>query len=230
MQLPSRSGQGDRGLLDRGHHPPRGRSPEGSPEVTDAQIAGWSAAIGVLGTLAGVFIGGALNELWASKREARQESRDAARLRVDRIRADWLEMIDDTRRASVGLLGQLSSLVAGDANGAALNSGLDKYPRLNLKLIDDENTLRSWIQLAADLASRGFGAGFTKADLDRVARVTTNVQAVLERQRQRALADEAVLLIDDDKVAAMPEYIGAYAAMGVPRPSPAGTNRNSDAP
>jgi hypothetical protein len=189
--------------------------------VDAAAVAAISATIGVLGTLAGVLIGGSLNEIWASKREQRAEARLKARATEDRVRNDRIEAVDQTRRATAAMLSSLAAKAGGNPAYTDISVGLDTYPRLNLTLIDDPLVMRYYLALCADLAPRPFGSGFTTKDTDRVATAQTAMQAVFERQRARAMAGEDVPTLSDEQVTEMPEFGAGFDAMGVPRPGPA---------
>lgn len=182
--------------------------------VVDAQVAAIAALIGVLGGMAGVLTGTAFAEYWASKREARAEQRVADRARADRLREDRLEAVDQTRRALVARLRYLSAKANGDPSGAAVEIGLDTYPRLDESLVNSADGRRLYIEICVDLARRTAGSGLSPADNDLIGMVTSALQTIFEEQRQRALRDEELLHVAEAEVYGLtPQQMAAYKVL-----------------
>lgn len=136
--------------------------------MTEPETIGLVALVGTLSTLAGVLVGGALNERWAAQRERRAEKR----AEVDRLRARQLDTIDQTRRATHAALTAALGRAAGDPNVGEVQIGGDVYPRVDLRLIADLNVARRFFGVLGDL-TRSDRGGVTSRDADDVASLQT---------------------------------------------------------
>ena len=107
------------------------------------------------------------------------------------------------------ILNRLIGLLGADEEASSIPVGMDTYPRFSPDLVDDVDVQRAFTALCTEFATHPPGS-LSPADHDRAATVQVGIRTVLERQRQRALADEPLPRLDLAEFATHPEMAQAY--------------------